>query len=240
MIDKALVKKRFSRNLKTYKDNSVVQNKMADKLVEMIRFQPKKILELGCGSGLLTEKLIKKFNTTTYDAIDIVEDCEKYIKEISSNINFYHSDIETFNFQDKYDLIISNAVFQWVEDLPLFIKGLKKCLNPNGILLFSTFGTDNLLEISKLTGESLKYIAIQELNSLLHPQEIYEDKISLNFDTPKDVLKHLKYTGVNAISNNHWTKSDLKNFENGYHKLCPNNITLTYNPIYILISADIK
>ena len=240
MIDKALVKKRFSRNLKTYKDNSVVQNKMADKLVEMIRFQPKKILELGCGSGLLTEKLIKKFNTTTYDAIDIVEDCEKYINEISSNINFYHSDIETFNFQDKYDLIISNAVFQWVEDLPLFIEDIKKCLNPNGILLFSTFGTDNLLEISKLTGESLKYIAIQELNSLLHPQEIYEDKISLNFDTPKDVLKHLKYTGVNAISNNHWTKSDLKNFENGYHKLCPNNITLTYNPIYILISADIK
>ena len=44
MIDKALVKKRFSRNLKTYKDNSVVQNKMADKLVEMIRFKPKKIL----------------------------------------------------------------------------------------------------------------------------------------------------------------------------------------------------
>ena len=137
-------------------------------------------------------------------------------------------------------MIISNAVFQWVEDLPLFIEGLKKCLNPNGILLFSTFGTDNLLEISKLTGEGLKYIAIQELKSLLHPQEIYEDKISLNFDTPKDVLKHLKYTGVNAISNNHWTKSDLKNFENGYHKLCPNNITLTYNPIYILISADIK
>ncbi len=240
MIDKTLVKKRFSRNLKTYKDNSVVQNKMADRLVEMIDFQPKKILELGCGSGLLTENLVKKFDTTTFDAIDIVEDCEKYIKEISPNINFYHSDIETFNFQNKYDLIISNAVFQWVEDLPLFIESLKKCLNPNGILLFSTFGTDNLLEISKLTGEGLMYRTVQELNSLLHPQEIYEDKILLNFDTPKDVLKHLKYTGVNAISNKHWTKSDLKNFENEYQKLCPNCITLTYNPIYVLISADIK
>ena len=235
MIDKALVKKRFSRKLKTYKDNSVVQNKMADKLVEMIRFQPKKILELGCGSGLLTEKLIKKFNTTTYDAIDIVEDCEKYIKEISSNINFYHSDIETFNFQNKYDLIISNAVFQWVEDLPLFIEGLKKCLNPNGILLFSTFGTDNLLEISKLTGAGLKYKTVQELNSLLKPQEIFEDRIELEFDTPKDVLKHLKYTGVNAISNNHWTKSDLKEFENGYKTICANGIKLTYNPIYVMI-----
>ena len=32
----------------------------------------------------------------------------------------------------------------------------------------------------------------------------------------------------------------LKYFENGYHKLCPNNIALTYNPIYILISPNIK
>ena len=235
MIDKALVKKRFSRNLKTYKDNSVVQNKMADKLVEMIRFQPKKILELGCGSGLLTEKLIKKFNTTTYDAIDIVEDCEKYIKEISSNINFYHSDIETYEFQEKYDLIISNAVFQWIDNLPKFIEKLKNCLTPKGVLLFSTFGTDNLLEISKLTGAGLKYKTVQELNSLLKPQEIFEDRIELEFDTPKDVLKHLKYTGVNAISNNHWTKSDLKEFENGYKTLCPKGIKLTYNPIYVMI-----
>ena len=235
MIDKALVKKRFSRNLKTYKDNSVVQNKMADKLVEMIRFQPKRILELGCGSGLLTEKLIKKFNTTTYDAIDIVEDCEKYIKEISPNINFYHSDIETFNFQNKYDLIISNAVFQWIDNLPKFIEKLKNCLTHKGVLLFSTFGTDNLFEISKLTGAGLKYKTVQELNSLLKPQEIFEDRIELEFDTPKDVLKHLKYTGVNAISNNHWTKSDLKNFENGYKTLCPKGIKLTYNPIYVMI-----
>ena len=235
MIDKTLVRKRFSRNLKTYKDNSIVQSKMADRLVEMIRFQPKKILELGCGSGLLTEKLVREFSAKDYCAIDIVEECRNYIGKISPDINFYHSDIETYEFQEKYDLIISNAVVQWIEDLPEFIEKLKNCLTPNGVLLFSTFGTDNLFEISKLTGAGLKYKTVQELNSLLKPQEIFEDRIELEFDTPKDVLKHLKYTGVNAISNNHWTKSDLKEFENGYKTLCPKGIKLTYNPIYVMI-----
>lgn len=235
MIDKALVKKRFSRNLKTYKDNSVVQCKMADRLVGMIRFQPKKILELGCGSGLLTEKLVREFSAKDYCAIDIVEECRNYIGKISPDIRFYHSDIETYEFQEKYDLIISNAVFQWIDNLPKFIEKLKNCLTPKGVLLFSTFGTDNLFEISKLTGAGLKYKTVQELNSLLKPQEIFEDRIELEFDTPKDVLKHLKYTGVNAISNNHWTKSDLKEFENGYKTLCPKGIKLTYNPIYVMI-----
>ena len=126
-------------------------------------------------------------------------------------------------------------MFQWIDNLPKFIEKLKNCLTPKGVLLFSTFGTDNLLEISKLTGAGLKYKTVQELNSLLKPQEIFEDRIELEFDTPKDVLKHLKYTGVNAISNNHWTKSDLKEFENGYKTICANGIKLTYNPIYVMI-----
>ena len=106
MIDKTLVKKRFSRNLKTYKDNSIVQSKMADRLVGMINCQPEKILELGCGSGLLTDKLVREFSAKDYCALDIVEECRNYIGKISPDIRFYHSDIETYEFQEKYDLII--------------------------------------------------------------------------------------------------------------------------------------
>ena len=53
-------------------------------------------------------------------------------------------------------------------------------------------------------------------NSYIYP-EIYV----MAFDSPKDVLNHLKLTGVNAIENKSWTKKDLINFENGYRNLCP-------------------
>lgn len=239
MIDKALVKKRFSRNLETYKDNSVVQNKMADRLVGMINFCPENVLELGCGTGLLTEKLVKTFQFKIYDTVDIVSECETYINKISDKINFYQSDIETYDFKGQYDLIISNAVFQWIEDMPKFINKLKNCLKPNGILLFSTFGTENLREISKLTGYSLDYKSVEELNSSIYPYTIDEEKLVMNFENPKAVLKHLKYTGVNAISKQHWTKSDLIEFEKKYYELCPTGIVLTYHPIYVKLLSEL-
>ena len=163
MIDKTLVKERFKKNLKTYKDNSVIQNKMADKLISMISNNPKSILELGCGTGVLTEKLINKYNFIKYNASDIVLECEPYIRKISDKINFIQSDIEEFEFKEKYDLIISNATFQWIENLEPFIEKLKKQLNPNGELIFSTFGEDNLKEINNITQVGLKYFSLQEL-----------------------------------------------------------------------------
>ena len=59
------------------------------------------------------------------------------------------------------------------------------------------------------------------------------------FNSPKDVLKHLQLTGVNAIENVHWTKKDLTNFENGYSNLCARRVTLTYNPVYIRILCPV-
>ncbi len=233
MIDKTLVRERFKKNLKTYKDNSVIQNKMADKLISMISNNPKSILELGCGTGVLTEKLINKYHFTKYNASDIVFECESYIRKISDKINFIPSDIEEFEFKEKYDLIISNATFQWIENLEPFIEKLKKQLTPNGELIFSTFGEDNLKEITDITNVGLNYYSLENLKNIFNPFEIKEEKLTLEFNSAKDVLKHLKLTGVNSIKSKHWTKSDLINFENKYKEICPDKIQLTYHPIYI-------
>ncbi len=233
MLNKQLIKQRFTKNLKTYREYAVVQNKMAETLTDMIDILPASVLELGCGCGILTEKLISKFDIKTYTAIDIVEECESYIKEISSNIEFIPADIETYPFKNKYDLIISNATFQWIENLPSFIKKLKHLLTPSGKLLFSAFGKENLKEIKKITGIGLDYNIVDLLKDCKSKEEI----LSLEFNTPKDVLKHLKFTGVNSIENKHWTKANLKNFEETYKKISPDKIILTYNPIYISITS---
>ena len=57
----------------------------------------------------------------------------------------------------------------------------------------------------------------------------------MSFATPKDVLKHLQATGVNAVESVSWTKKDLIKFENAYSNLCSKRPTLTYNPIYVKI-----
>lgn len=236
MINKELVKTRFQKQLKTYSENSIVQKEMANKLINLLTknsFQS--VLELGCGSGILTQKLTNKITYENYTAVDIVENCREYISRINADIKFIQSDIENMSFSKKYDLIISNATLQWIENIEGFINELKTHLTPNGVLIFSTFGINNFKEISAITNVGLKYYSKNELEEMLSPQYIEENIIEMEFLSPINVLKHLKLTGVNSITHQHWTKSDLKNFENKYTQLCSNKIKLTYHPMYIIL-----
>ena len=239
MIDKKLVRKRFQKSLNTYEDNCPAQIQMAENLIKMIAPAKKfdSILELGCGSGVLTKKIVSNLEYNTYDAVDIVGECSQYMNKISSDINFINSDIEEYSPNKKYNLIISNATLQWIEKLPEFLKKMYTYLEPNGMLLFTTFGTQNFKEIKQITGSGLNYYSLEELKIILEgyaPFSLKDEIIQIEFESPKDVLQHLKLTGVNSLSTTHWTKSNMTKFDNSYRNMF-DKIILTYNPIYIAI-----
>lgn len=229
MIDKSLVKKRFSKSLKTYNDNAYIQKIMAKELIELLpKNNYNSILEVGSATGILTKEIVEKLKFEKYTANDIVENSKKYIDEIIPNNKFIIGDIEEINFECKYDLIIANAVLQWCNDIDLTIKKLTNYLNKDGIIAVSVFGKDNLKEIKNLfklktpVPTSFSYI---------------EKEYKLLFDSPIDVLKHIKYTGANSLIEFKFTKSLLKSFEEQYKTLYASDgkVVLTYNPLYIVI-----
>lgn len=239
-MNKELIQSRFSKNLASYNEHAKIQKRMAEKLIS---FAEKKeynsILEIGCGTGFLTKNISERISFNNYKAIDIVPECKKYISEINTNIEFIADDIENYlnKSEKKYDLIISNASLQWVNDFENTITSLKNSLNNDGELIFSTFGKENFREIYHAIGTSLNYYSQKELQNMFKIFQISsEEEIHImSFATPKDVLKHLQATGVNAVESVSWTKKDLIKFENAYSNLCSKRPTLTYNPIYVKI-----
>ena len=235
-MNKDLIHSRFAKHLEDYNKHAVIQKKMAEKLVSFCsKKKYGKILEIGCGTGFLTKIANVQLEFESYTAIDIVEECKAYIFDINPNINFAAADMENFSL-DKYDLIISNAALQWSEDFKGIINKLEKSLNISGEIIFSTFGKENFREIFYISGTGLNYYSETELKEIFPNSEVYPPEIYImSFKTPKEVLKHLQKTGVNAVEARKWTKKDLIDFENYYSNLCGNFPTITYNPIYVKI-----
>lgn len=156
MIDKAMVKERFSKHAETYDKYARVQKIMGDTLFHQICEKKKtyhNILEIGCGTGYLSRKLKKLYPEAKMTLVDIAPGMIEYVKSTLhwENTEFLCGDIEELELKDTYDLIISNATFQWFNQLENTIKKLVASLQPEGTLAFSTFGVDTFYELHEAT-----------------------------------------------------------------------------------------
>ncbi len=241
MLDKTLLRKRFEKGFVTYRKNAFIQSKTAQLIIEIILKSNKNfkaIYEIGAGEGLLTETIDENLSYDTFYANDIVKSAGDLIKNINNNIIFHPGDIEKLTLPQGLDLVVSNAVLQWVEDLDSLFKKIKDNLNEGGMFIFSSFGEKNLIELKQITSTGLKYKELNELKSIFSNYFdifYFDDYIEkLYFDKPFDVLNHLKFTGTNAIIRTHWTKTKLKDFIAKYEELREQSgIPVTYHPVII-------
>lgn len=240
--DTGLLARRFEKALRTYRDQAVVQRRMAQDLAEFLTpLCPSgaRVLEIGCGGGLLTEALLTRLRPRELflnDLYDPRSQLERLVHEAQGKfagdssvtggrpaLHFLIGDAEELAFPASLHLVVSNAVFQWFRDVRAFWKKTAALLVRGGILAFSTFGPRNCLEIRKLAGLGLDYLTPSDiLDALSGDFETLHwsaAETTLHFPTPLDVLKHFKATGVNALLSHSWSRAEISRFAQGYEAL---------------------
>lgn len=217
MIEKKYVEKNFSKGSKNYDECAVVQRYMADKLIEILIKDGKRykeILEIGCGTGEFSKKAVSIFNSSSFDLIDISEEMVEKAKEKLDNyknINYICCDGEKYKSDKKYDLIISNAVFQWFNNIKESIEHYFTILNDGGTVVFSIFGDGTYKELKDsilsagikyqyiqdfITFNELENISISLTGNFSITEEIYIEKYS----NLRDFLRYIKNIGANSAN----------------------------------------
>jgi trans-aconitate 2-methyltransferase len=102
------------------------------------------VIDLGCGTGKLTRLL---HNTLQAPQTIGVDRSERMLEVATSNgvpagLRFERGEIEAFSAEGEYDLIFSNAVFQWVRDHEWLMSRLFSALRPGGQLAFQLSAMD--------------------------------------------------------------------------------------------------
>ncbi|KAK5646664.1 hypothetical protein RI129_005128 [Pyrocoelia pectoralis] len=104
-------------------------------------FEDLKVLDIGCGGGILTERLAKDGVGVT--GIDINENLINVAKDhayldstIGNRLYYFAESIEQHanTNEEKYDVIFLNFVLTYVTDKESFIETCVKCLKPNGYM----------------------------------------------------------------------------------------------------------
>ena len=157
-----------------------------------------KILDIGCGGGLLSEPMCRLGATVTgIDASNKnINVAKLHSKKNNLKINYYCSSPEKFKVQHKFDVILNMEIVEHVEDVNFFLKSCANLLKKNGIMfvatlnktlksyIFAIVGAEYVLRWLPIgTHEWEKFVKPDELISILKKNNLQLNKIDgMNFN----------------------------------------------------------
>ena len=99
-----------------------------------------KILDIGCGGGLLCEPLTKLgAKVVGIDASEKnIKIAKIHAKKSGLKIDYYCASPENFISHQKFDVILNMEIVEHVQDVNLFLKESSKFLKKNGIMFIAT------------------------------------------------------------------------------------------------------
>jgi malonyl-CoA O-methyltransferase len=153
-IDKRLVAGAFSAAAARYDEAAQLQREVGDRLLErleLVRIDPRRILDVGAGTGRYSERLGRRYRRARVVSLDIAPGMLAVARSRTgwfARRGFLCADAECLPLADaSVELLFSNLTLQWCTDLDRTFAEFRRVLRPGGLLMFSTLGPDTLKEL---------------------------------------------------------------------------------------------
>jgi trans-aconitate methyltransferase len=111
------------------------------------------ILDLGCGTGHLTQRIHERGGVVT--GIDSSPDMIWQAKETYPDVDFEVADATDFSLGKPFDAVFSNATLHWIMDADAAIECIYKSLKPGGRFVAEMGGKGNMAQIVAATQKVL-------------------------------------------------------------------------------------
>ena len=153
-LDRQQMRHAFDRAAASYDAAAELQCEIGDRLIERMDFisiKPRRILDLGAGTGKFTAALMKRYRSADVVALDIAPAMLAHARRRGGWLRKPQcvcADAERLPFAvDSFDFVFSNLMLQWCSDLEAAFTELRRVLAPGGLLMFTSLGPDTLMEL---------------------------------------------------------------------------------------------
>ena len=129
------VRSSFNKASSIYNENAFLQNEIAKRLAEklkVISIEPETIIDLGSGTGFLSEKTSAIFPDAQLICIDFAQ------RSLSMNSQKFKVCADSYQLplkSNSVDFVVSNLMMQWCSDLKTLFDECHRVLKPQGLIL---------------------------------------------------------------------------------------------------------
>ncbi len=175
-----------------------------------------KVLDIGCGGGLLSEPMRQLgADVTGIDASDKnINIAKLHSKKNNLKINYLCSSPEKLKVKKKFDVVLNMEIVEHVEDVNFFLKCCSKLLKKNGLMfvatinktlksyIFAIVGAEYILRWLPIgTHEWEKFVKPDDLKNILNKNNLSLKRIDgMNFNIIKDEWNVTKDLSINYIA----------------------------------------
>lgn len=170
-----------------YRKHTGFVSKLGLPVVDLLHPRPgEKILDIGCGDGELTEKLVDLgCEVVAIDASPEMVEAAKARGVDARVMNAVDLD-SVVDYHGRFDAVFSNAALHWIKPMESVVWGVYQSLKPGGRFVAEFGGKGNVETIRKALHDSLRSRGVKPRNvdpwNFPSPEEYKALLISYGFD----------------------------------------------------------